>query len=173
MICENCGAADASVQFMHVEKNEMNTLHLCERCAAEKGVEATPPPSNLALSGLLEQVAQAEERGEVDLEGRCDFCGLTLADFKTKGRFGCPHCYVAFESGLRKLLRRVHGASRHVGKVYLSPAAGTGDRERKLQGLRSKLLRAIDGEDFERAALLRDQIRALELAPPTPKAPSA
>ncbi|MCA9736741.1 MAG: UvrB/UvrC motif-containing protein [Gemmatimonadota bacterium] len=159
--CENCGAAEAVVHFMHIEKNEMTTLHLCEKCAAEKGVEK-PPPTSLALSSLLEQVGEVAERQSADLSGRCEFCGLTLADFRETGRFGCPHCYVSFEAGLRKLLRRVHGSSRHVGKVYLSPEAPSADRERRLRGLRRKLQRAVDGEDFERAAQIRDQIRALE-----------
>ncbi len=165
MTCENCGKADAVVHFMHIEKNEMNTTHLCQACANERGIEPQPPPSSLDLSGLLEQVSQSgvdEPAREPELEGHCGFCGLTLGDFKEKGRFGCSHCYVSFEGGLRKLLRRVHGASRHVGKVYLSPAAGRDDLQRRLQGLRSKLQRAVDGEDFERAAVLRDQIRALE-----------
>lgn len=162
MTCESCGSADAVVHVMHIEKNEMNTLHLCEQCANERGVEQTPPPNNLALSGLLEQVAQTGAQGDQELEGECGFCGLTLADFKAKGRFGCPHCYVSFEHGLRRLLRRIHGASRHVGKVYLSPAAGRDELQRRLQELKSKLQRSVEGEDFERAALLRDQIRSLE-----------
>ncbi|MEZ4414607.1 MAG: UvrB/UvrC motif-containing protein [Gemmatimonadota bacterium] len=162
MTCENCGAADAVVHFMHIEKNEMSTMHLCEKCAAEKGVDTQPPPSSLALSSLLEQVGEVADRESAELVGQCEFCGLTLADFRKSGRFGCPHCYVSFESGLRKLLRRVHGSSRHVGKVYLSPGAASPDRERRLERLRLKLQRAVDGEDFERAAQIRDQIRALD-----------
>jgi protein arginine kinase activator len=49
-----------------------------------------------------------------------------------------------------------------VGKVYLPPDPTTSEREKRLEALRRKLVRAIDTEDFERAAELRDQIRTLE-----------
>jgi protein arginine kinase activator len=75
---------------------------------------------------------------------------------------GCPHCYSVYEPQLRGLLRRIHGATQHVGKVYLPPDTAEADRTARLAGLRRKLQRAVEAEDFERAAELRDQIRALE-----------
>ncbi len=94
--------------------------------------------------------------------GACDFCGGTLDDFRETGRLGCPHCYETFETHLRTLLRRVHGASRHVGEMYLSPSAAAAPALRDLETLRDQLRRAVDTENFELAAELRDQIRALE-----------
>ena len=91
-----------------------------------------------------------------------DFCGLSFAGFRESGRLGCPHCYATFEGHLRGLLRRIHGATQHIGKVYLPPDPSQSEREKRLEGLRRKLSRAVDSEDFERAAQLRDQIRALE-----------
>jgi protein arginine kinase activator len=52
--------------------------------------------------------------------------------------------------------------TQHVGKVYLSPDPSVSEREKRLEGLRKKLRRAVEMEDFERAAELRDEIRALE-----------
>ena len=92
----------------------------------------------------------------------CQFCGLSFADFRETGRLGCPHCYSTFEPHLRGLLRRIHGATQHIGKIYLPPDPTQSEREKRLEGLRRKLARAVDAEDFERAAELRDQIRALE-----------
>src|SRR5690606_33309536 len=39
MLCESCGQRDASIHYTQIEKNEMQTLHLCEQCAAEKGLQ--------------------------------------------------------------------------------------------------------------------------------------
>ena len=85
-----------------------------------------------------------------------------MEDFKKTGRLGCSHCYVAFEPHLKSLLRRLHGGTQHVGKVYLPPDPSSADRQERLAGLKRKLDRAVESEDFERAAQIRDMIRTLE-----------
>jgi protein arginine kinase activator len=167
MKCENCGDAEAVIHLTQIENNEMRTAHLCEHCAAAKGLESGD--EGLGSFPLQEFLAQMggpdkEARRAADATDRCGFCGLTFAGFRESGRLGCPHCYSTFETQLRGLLRRVHGSTRHTGKVYLPPDPTASDRERRLEGLRHRLQRAIDAEDFERAASLRDEIRQLEPA---------
>ena len=94
--------------------------------------------------------------------GSCDFCGATLQDFRDSGRLGCPQCYTVFEHHLRGLLRRLHGSSQHVGEVYLAPSSAAPEPHRLLTDLREQLRRAVDSENFELAAELRDRIRVLE-----------
>ena len=164
LVCDNCGSSDAVVHLTQIVNNEMSTHRLCEKCAAEKGRESAPEPVSFPLTDFLAQM------GEVALEDAdqpttsCSFCGLTFQDFRETGRLGCPHCYETFAAHLRKLLRRIHGGIQHVGKVYLPPDPSASDMERRLEGLRRKLHRAVESEDFERAAELRDEIRALEPA---------
>ena len=165
MDCENCGEAPAVIHLTQVVNNEMSSLHLCERCAAAKGLETpSPPPSpEFSLQEFL-----AEMGGELSapptepVDEKCGFCGLTFKRFRSLGRLGCPHCYVAFEGHLRGLLGRIHNSTQHVGKVYLPPDPTASQLERRLEGLRGQLRRAVDAEDFERAASLRDEIRTLE-----------
>lgn len=167
MKCENCGDAEAVIHLTQIENNEMRTAHLCEHCAAAKGLENDDEtPGSFPLQEFLAQMggADKETRRAADSTDRCAFCGLTFAGFRESGRLGCPHCYSTFEVQLRGLLRRVHGSTRHTGKVYLPPDPTASDRERRLEGLRHRLQRAVDAEDFERAASLRDEIRQLEPA---------
>ena len=58
----------------------------------------------------------------------------------------------------------MHGGTQHVGKAYLPPDPTASEVERRLGGLLRKLDRAVESEDFERAAELRDEIRSLEPA---------
>lgn len=163
MVCDNCGSDGAVVHLTQVVNNEMKTLHLCDNCAAEKGLESVPPPGNLPLADFLAKMGSDpghEQDGQGDQS--CDFCGLSAADFKEVGRLGCPHCYTTFERYLKGLLRKIHGSTNHVGKVYLPPDPTSSEREKRLEGLRRKLQHAIEGEDFERAAKLRDELRASE-----------
>ncbi len=167
MVCDNCGAENAVVHLTQIVNNEMSTFHLCEKCAAEKGLETAPETSNFPLSDFLAQMGQetGSSAGEPDLDvERCSFCGLSFADFRDTGRLGCPHCYTTFETHLRGLLRRIHGGTQHMGKVYLPPDPSASEMEKRLEALRRKLQRAVDAEDFERAAQLRDEIRTMEPA---------
>lgn len=164
-VCDSCGSADAVIHFTQIENNEMSTAHLCEKCAAAKGVEGSEDMANLPLSGFLAQLGdEPSSHQTAESFGSCSFCGLTFSDFREAGRLGCPHCYTTFEGYLRSLLRRVHGSTQHVGKVYLPPDPTASDVEKRLEILRHKLQRAVDTEDFERAAEIRDRIRAMEPA---------
>jgi protein arginine kinase activator len=151
------------VHLTQVVNNEMTTLHLCEQCAAEKGLQPAPPTGNLPLTDFLAKMGADATQLEEGQEGQtCGFCGLSGADFKEVGRLGCPHCYTTFEGHLKGLLRKIHGSTHHVGKVYLPPDPSITEREKRLEGLRRKLNHAIETEDFERAAELRDEIRTCE-----------
>lgn len=165
-ICDEPGCGEkAVVHLTQIVNNQMSTFHLCEKCAAEKGLDTAPATGNFPLSGFLAQMGSGE--GTKPSAARlppCSFCGLTFEGFKETGRLGCPHCYTTFEGQLRGLLRRIHGGTRHVGKVYLPPNPTASDLEKRLEGLRRRLDRAVESEDFERAAVIRDQIRALEPA---------
>ena len=179
MVCDNCGAEDPVIHLTQIVDNEMRTLHLCERCAAEKGVEGTSVPENFPLADFLAQMGP-DSAGGASEEGsgfksprttgqgadsdHCPYCQLTLKEFRKTGRMGCPECWSAFESHMRGLLRRIHGSHQHVGKVYLSPDPTTSEMRRRVSALRRKLQRAVEIEDFERAAELRDQIHDLEPA---------
>jgi protein arginine kinase activator len=165
MRCENCGSENPVVHLTQVVDKETRTLHLCRKCAEEKGVDKSSVPENFPLADLLAQMGREESLPERWSEiPPCSFCGLTFARFREAGRLGCPHCWSSFEPQLRGLLRRIHGRSQHVGKVYLSPDPSTSEREKLLDTLRRKLSRAVEFEDFEQAAELRDRIRELEPA---------
>ncbi len=139
----------------------MSTFHLCETCAAAKGLQPGADTGNFPLSDFLAQVGKGVPES-VSAGGPCAFCGLTLEEFRKSGRLGCSHCYVTFETNLKTLLRRLHGGTQHVGKVYLPPDPTRAEQQERLAGLRRKLDRAVEAEDFERAAQIRDLIRTLE-----------
>lgn len=161
MKCGECDNAEATIHLTQVVDNKMTTYHLCEACAAKKGLQGGPTPASAPLTDFLAQMGQGSSASEAG-GGRCSGCGLSVNDFKRSGRLGCAGCYRAFEKHLRGLFRRLHGGTQHVGKVYLPPDASEADRTARIASLRRSLRRAVDGEDFERAASLRDEIREME-----------
>lgn len=141
---------------------------MCEECAKTKGVN---DPTGFSLADLLlglgasQEIEQAAGGGEV----RCPKCGFTQGDFKKSGRLGCPECYKTFAEALEGLLKTMHKGTRHVGKA---PEAlrQTRDLSDRLKTLQKRLAKAIEVEDFEQAAVLRDEIKmtTARLSSPAP-----
>jgi protein arginine kinase activator len=161
MLCENCETNEASIHLTQIQNNEMTTRHLCEGCAEAMGL-SSGQPANAPLADFIAQMGKSIAAETATTAGTCPSCGLTLADFKKTGRLGCARCYSVFDASLRGLLRKLHGGTQHSGKVYLPPDPTETDRTARVVSLRRSLSRAVESEDFERAAALRDQIRRLE-----------
>ena len=161
MVCDSCHERDAVVNLTTIENNAVRQLHLCEQCAAERGVETTVAAPKHPLGEFLQAVQQQSVPAGADA-GKCTFCGLTMKDFRATGRLGCARCYVTFEASIRELLRRVHGSPRHIGRSYRPPQDEVMEQASVLGELREKLRRAIEQEQFETAAELRDRIKVIE-----------
>jgi len=160
MLCDQCKERDAVVHLTQIVEAEVTQLHLCEKCAAAKGIETTVAMPKHPLGDFLHAVQQQASPALGD-QVRCAYCQTSLRDFRATGRLGCAQCYSAFEGALRELLRRVHGAAKHRGREYVPPAVAV-TATSALDALRQRLQQAVASEEFEMAAQLRDQIRALE-----------
>lgn len=161
MLCDSCHERDAVVHLTTIENNAVHQLHLCERCAAERGVETTVSTPKHPLGEFLHDVQQQVALAGADTV-RCSFCHTSMADFRATGLWGCARCYSNFEAAIRELLRRVHGSHRHVGRSYHPPMTELGERATMLGELKERLRRAIESEQFELAADLRDKIKVME-----------
>lgn len=164
MSCEQCHEREAVIHLTQIVNEQVTTLHLCERCAAEKGVESpgaapkTPLGTFLAAMGQeLPEQTPAPRAGEA-----CSRCGGSLQDFRESGRLGCPDCYRTFEVPLRDLLRRLHGSTHHMGERYAERGNGASGAREQAVDLREQLRLAVETENFELAAELRDRLRVLE-----------
>ncbi|MDP2913717.1 MAG: UvrB/UvrC motif-containing protein [Candidatus Omnitrophota bacterium] len=157
MQCDICGKKDATVHLTEIVNDQVTKLHLCEECAKEKGTEME---EHFGLSDLLAGLADLGAGVEPDLEEKikCPSCGFTYRDFKRMGRLGCSECYEAFKCKLAPLLKRIHGADRHAGKIPLIIGKAVKDT-RDMQELKARMEKAIRTEDFEEAARLRDKIK--------------
>lgn len=165
MQCQRCGERPAVIHLTQIVENTATEQHLCEACAAAQGIQTEASLAKFPVGDLLASLGKgaATQLPAAADTGRCPACGSSLQDFRDTGRLGCATCYDAFAQPLRTLLRRVHGASRHVGEPYVSPAGnGPGAAPPDVSRLREQLLRAVEAENFELAARLRDEIRARE-----------
>lgn len=161
MICSQCQERDAVVHLTQIVANAVTQVHLCEKCAAERGIETSASLPAHPLGDFLQAVQQQAQQMPGDASV-CSYCRTSLREFRASGRLGCARCYVAFEQSLRDLLRRVHGSAAHTGRGYAASGEPALERNATLADLRGQLAEAIRTEEFELAATLRDQIRTLE-----------
>jgi protein arginine kinase activator len=157
MLCCICKDKEATVHLTQILGDKMQKVDLCEDCAKTKGVN---DPTGFSLADLLLGLGASQEIDQATggVEVKCPRCGFTQSDFKKAGRLGCPDCYKTFSEALDGLLKTMHKGTRHVGKVPESLRQSR-DLSDRLKSLQKRLTKAIDEEDFEQAAVLRDEIK--------------
>jgi protein arginine kinase activator len=160
MLCDLCGKNQATVHLTEIIDDQMSELHLCEECARKKSIQMEQQFGLSDLLAGLAEFAKPEEETEAAVV-RCSNCGLSYRDFKKIGRLGCSECYSSFSKYLMPLLKKIHGSTRHVGKAPHKVAARIKQKV-DINELRLRLQNAIEKEEFEEAARLRDKIRELE-----------
>ncbi len=167
--CDKCDQ-EATVHEVTIKGGQKLEKHLCESCAREDGIaiQAHQPISELITKFVMSQggVEKGAGAGEESKVSGCPECGMSFAEFRQQGVLGCPGCYAAFEEQLGPLIERAHeGGTHHLGKAPRR-AGGSIDRNQRIVAIRKQLSDAIEAEQYERAAALRDQLLGVEKDPP-------
>ena len=158
--CRRC-SKPATLHITELRQGEATEIHLCETCAKDylsQAEEVSTPPADFQFN----QLDESDEPAASGVDDRaCPNCGITFREFRTQGRLGCPHDYVAFESDLIQLIENIHGETQHCGKLPRR-APDSSRRQHQLIRLRSELKVAVEEEDYEQAAKLRDENKEVE-----------
>ena len=139
-------------------------LHFCEEHFHEymTRLDGVPgdPDAETGVPQPIQDLADDPIAKQAD-DVACPNCGITFREFREHGRFGCPLDYDVFREQLLPLLENIHGEKEHTGKV--PKHAPTGSRQHyELIRLRRELAAAVEQEEYETAAKLRDKIQAFE-----------
>lgn len=183
MLCQRCGKNDALIHLTEINDGQVQSLWLCPGCARRHKEErrASTPDDEPAFDpftlGGEGDGSPAHEASLADFLGRdgllhrnldpdglhtCPVCGYSVEEFLRSNRLGCSGCYRAFEPNIRPLLARHHGRTIHLGKVPLSGGAQAPSILAERTRVRVALDRAVAEEDYEEAARLRDQLKAMQ-----------
>ena len=159
MLCQRCKKHTATLHLTDLVNGEKQEKHLCVHCAADEGIAVKQHVSiNEVLNSFLMSQASVQELAKL----KCPECGTTFVEFRSQGLLGCPNDYDAFGEALAHVIERAQdGHTRHTGNapgrnVEIDPA-----QQERLQ-LHRELRDAVDTEDYERAARLRDRLAELD-----------
>ena len=163
--CQRCDKAMATVHLTDLIGGEKKERHLCAECAEDEGVvmKSHQAPLNEILQKFVMQKSTARELADLT----CEQCGISFVEFRSHGLLGCPNDCVrlfnrAFAKALEPLIERSHeGNVQHVGKIAAGQSKSVTTRQILLR-LQRELQQAVELEDYEKAARLRDEIQKVE-----------
>lgn len=164
VLCQNCNKREARVHFTHMINGKKIEGYLCEECANEKSHFnfSSQIDINSLLSGLM---GYGDIKPHIERSVQrpvCEKCGMSYKEFKKTGKLGCNNCYSVFGGWVDPLLKRIHGNTEHKGKLPDSlPNHIKASNE--IEDLKVSLNKAIQNEEYEKAAEIRDKIKALEV----------
>lgn len=173
MLCDKCKKNEAKIYYTEIIQGEKKEQHLCEECATEFtsfhfGKSLMNQDMNLGnlLSTILGSNIYTKGNNEpVEKELHCSTCGMTQGEFLKVGRFGCEHCYDIFYKILDKSIKNIQGSELHTGKKPKGFQTATEKLVMELsetQRLSLLLQDAVEKEEYEEAARIRDRIRELK-----------
>ncbi|MDA7888072.1 UvrB/UvrC motif-containing protein [Akkermansiaceae bacterium] len=162
MKCDSC-EEKATVFYTQIADGKLKKFVLCESCAQEKGI--TDPNGLLMAEQVLDHTLSVPDAEVISLEssGECTTCGFGIGNYQKVGRLGCPDCYDVFAKEIGERIPTMHKNSTHRGYSPVGLMA-TQAREAKLIDLNARLSKAIESENYEEAAKLRDELESLNLS---------
>lgn len=161
MNCQKCHIRLATIKITQVINGNRTDFLLCPDCAQGMGLDGLIHEENEELSELISQsIREAQEEIEQMADIECSNCHLNFKEFFGSGLLGCPQCYDDFDEYIKPLIRRYHGTTSHQKTKEL--VYNTDDIKYQLIILKKELAQALQSEDFESAAKLRDKIKSIE-----------
>lgn len=170
MICQSCGKKEANVSIKTVINGHLKEEHYCSECAAKNGASSGLMDFGASFSSLLGGMFSGLPKAAD--EPRCESCGASFDEISKDGNMGCPDCYNTFRARINPMIQRIHGTSRHSGKKPESMELTVTDNavdivpvvkeETPVESKKRELNEAVEAQNFEYAAKLRDEIKELE-----------
>lgn len=160
MLCEECKVNEAAYTISVMVGGEVTTRRLCGDCMAKMNMDLQSGNIKSLLSSILSAITGNDTPEEKQADVVCPRCHTTLNQFTKSGHLGCPKCYEAFREQLQPMLLQIHGRVQHAGREPLNTSEAQRQRTRQ-EELTRQMEQAVAQEDFETAAIIRDQLKAL------------
>ena len=158
MICDICHENESD---MTINRSDMTgktcAVHICSKCAEELGIN-----SNSITSSVMKTIQSIISKKIADENNRCcPVCGQKLLVLKKEFRAGCPECYSIFKTEIEEMMSQRGLKNAYSGSLPRRLASFKSSLTDRM-AIRAKLENAINSEEYEKAAIYRDYLKALE-----------
>ncbi|WP_296687089.1 UvrB/UvrC motif-containing protein [Treponema sp. UBA3813] len=165
MLCDLCGENEAVLFIEQTNANNKRKLNLCVECARKNGVSPDSKSIGRSLAMLFDSLLGKNKVQNQKEDNRvCPVCGSSVKEITMTRHAGCPECYAVFKSEAQDSFKKIG---------VIPPYKGT--LPKRLKNFRSvltdriiiqaKLEESLKREDYEKAAVYRDYLKALEKSP--------
>ncbi len=155
MLCTECKKNTATVFYEQTINGKTSELSLCSECAKSHGIL-----TNTSLFSELFNMPFSL-KSTPSTHKVCTLCSSNESNFIKDGKVSCPVCYEIFAAELERPIKRIHGNVSHIGRAPAKYKKQT-DKKRTLDDLKRRLDDAVQKQEYESAAVLRDKIREIE-----------
>lgn len=167
MLCQNCGKQEATTHIKSVVNGEYTQLHLCTSCAGKLGYGDVFSGFGLDLGDFFGNFFSKPKASlSPNKADRCEKCGMSFEEIVKNGKIGCAECYEKFYDMLLPSIQRIHGKTQHNGKTVDTAKEKIVKKEKTkeeiINQLKEEMKIAIEEQNFERAAEIRDEIKSKE-----------
>ena len=164
MICQQCRKREAQYHSYRVINNELTAVHLCAYCLEHKADGEDTNGMEDKLHSILDVLLKTKTADSLKKEGRrCESCGMTLDEYEKSGLVGCPRCYELFSDSIFSRRKRDRSSKKRSAVSHGGDSNDyTNGNSKFLKRLESRLKKAVESENFEEAAHIRDRIKNLE-----------
>jgi protein arginine kinase activator len=169
MLCQNCSKREATTHIKRIVNGEATENHLCSECAHALGYDGLFDNFSLNIpdffSGFFGDNPFALSASKKE---RCSKCGSSFDDIIKTGMVGCADCYEKFFDKLLPSIQRIHGKSKHAGKTpklhndVPAQAVKEKTKEEIIAEKQAEMQKAVESQNFEQAAIIRDEIKQLK-----------
>lgn len=175
MLCQKCHKKTASVFISSIINGQETRIYLCDDCVKDYPLFNFNFQNPFSIKDVMDKFKIDEDPSidqekdsllPVDNDSKeedviCPNCYSTYNEYKQTVKLGCSRCYEAFEEKLKPVLKNIYGHEEYIGKIpkkdnshiYIS---------KEIRILREDLNRAVEQEEYEKAADIRDKIKELE-----------
>lgn len=163
MLCQNCGKNEATTHIKRIINGDKTEMHLCINCAEHLGYGDFFSDFGFNMGNMFANFLSdfPLALAPATKTQRCEKCGNSYEDIVRSGMLGCADCYQTFYDRLIPSLQRIHGKAKHVGKT--GQIMGETEIEtNNIELLKKELEKAVEEQNYEQAAVLRDKIKEAE-----------
>ena len=162
MVCDFCHEREAVIFLEQLSANgQRRKINICMDCAVARGISSDPKSIEASIVDLFKELAV--EKSAIKAEGMktCPVCGTSGAEIRRTGKAGCPECYSVFKADIRKFLERHGVQGAYTGSVPERLGNAHSILNDRVE-LKTKLDEAVAQENYEKAAVYRDYLKALD-----------
>lgn len=169
MTCNICRKEKAVLHITEQIGGEFEKISICKKCNEElRIIEKCLEYNDNELFSVLPKLPNRKSfavkkvgKNKKSYKKICNVCGYSLNDFLESKTAACPKCYNSFGVFVGKIVKKIHGSNKHIGKISNRNLSNE-DIEKEISKHKDNMELLKKMEKYEEANELKKKIENLK-----------